>query len=69
MKMSCRRSALYLPALLLGLPALSMAQTKTLGSTVVSANLDFHAATWTKVTAYVIPLRFNGAVFGETAAF
>jgi hypothetical protein len=46
-----------------------MAQTKTLGSTIVSASLDFHAATWTKVTGYIPALRINGNVFGETTAF
>ena len=49
--------------------ALSMSQTKTLASTVVGSSLDFHAATWTKVTGFIIPVRFNGEVFGETAAF
>jgi hypothetical protein len=49
--------------------AVSMSQTKTLGSTIVDANLDFVAATWTKVTGFIIPVRFSGRVFGQTAAF
>ena len=49
--------------------AVDMSQTKTLGSTIVDANLDFVAATWTKVTGFVIPIRFSGRVFGQTAAF
>jgi hypothetical protein len=49
--------------------ALSMAQTKTLGSTIVSTNLDFVAATWAKVTGFTVAVRFNGEVFGQTTVF
>jgi hypothetical protein len=49
--------------------AVSFAQTKTLGSTIVGANLDFHAATWTKITNYAIAGRIGGEVFGETSVF
>jgi hypothetical protein len=51
-----------------GTMALAVCQTKTLGSTVVGANLDFVAATWTKVNS-TAGARLNGRVFGGAAAF
>jgi len=46
--------------------ALDVAQTKT---TTLSDPLDFVAVTWTKTTAGFFGARFNGDVFGQTAAF
>jgi len=47
--------------------AINSAQTKTT-TNPNGANLDFVAATWTKVTA-MYPVRLNGIVFGQAAAF
>jgi hypothetical protein len=51
-----------------GTMAQNNGQTKTLGSTIVGASLDFVAATWTKVT-WMAGVRLNGRVFGGAAAF